>query len=150
MAEPATRTPDVPDFDLYPGGDAGAGAGSNLRPDRELPEVASQARDIGSFRRGRLNETAERLGDAVGMAVTRARALPGELKDRFTLIRGRSSRVAGQKADELKGTANEQVRRARNRIQVLVRDYPLETIAGAAAVGVVLGAGLRMWRSKRG
>src|SRR5437016_1173731 len=85
MAEPVTRTPDFPDFDVYPG--------APPRAERELPEHASRAREVRNrdvHNNDRLNHTAERIGGAVGSAVNQVQ----QMRDRFQVIRGRGTEAA--------------------------------------------------------
>ncbi len=138
MPERLSRTPDIPDFDTYPG---------------ESPERTLPARTTNTSAQPRLQDTAESIGEAVGSAVQKIRELPNQLqslKGRFTVITGRGRAQAGQKTEELKDAAADQVRRARTRAEYLVREYPLRVILGAAGAAFVLGFALRIWRSKRG
>ncbi len=125
MAEPVYRTEPVPYCDPEPV----SGATSNV-------QVA-----------------AERVGDAVGAAVEKVKELPDRLQDmkeRFTVIRGRAqediTNRASELADDLKEQAQVTVDRARLRAQRLKRENPLAVIAGAAVLGLVLGIVLRIWR----
>ncbi len=110
----------------------------------ELPKALPQS-DI--------HAAAERVGDAVGSAVEKVKELPGrlqEMKDRFTVIRGRAQRDLSNRAeeiaDDLKQQAQLTVSRARTRAERLRREQPLAVILGAAAFGMVLGIVLRIWR----
>ena len=97
-----------------------------------------------------LNTTAEKVGNAVGSAVDTVRHLPDrlqEMKERFTVIRGRAKDEAISKAEELKDEAKLKAVEARNRAQRLAHDYPLHTILGAAGIGFIIGVGLRIWRN---
>jgi hypothetical protein len=136
MAEPVLRTPDLPNFDTYP---------APAPADRTLP--AGRPGD------DRLNEAAEQIGSTVGRAIRGVRHLPehlGELKDRFTVIRGRGQRVAEEKAQEIKEAATEQVKRTRRRIDLMISEYPIEMILATAGAAFLLGVSLRIWRSNRG
>jgi len=160
MAERVMKTPDFPNFDVYPN--------SAPRADRELPEHASRARGG-----DRLMETAATIGEAVGSAVYRMQHMQRqvqELRDRFIVIRGRGAEnalesaarlkqtaveraaqlkdAAADRAAHLKNAAGEQVRQARARAERVVHDYPLQVIAGAAAVGLMAGISLRLWRGR--
>lgn len=131
-------------------------------PERELPEHATPSRlgHIPVTPNPRLHSAAESVGTALGTAVTRARHLPDRLQDakaRFTVIRGRKQRDLKESADEavdrirdasveVKAQARETVAQARTRAEHLAHEYPLDFIAGAAAFGVLLGIGLRIWR----
>lgn len=98
-----------------------------------------------------------------------------DAKARFTVIRGRKSqdvqqaaeetvnriREAGtdlteqarERLDDVKEQARERLADARQRVQQarsradhLAHQYPLHVMAGAAAFGMLLGIGLRVWR----
>jgi ElaB/YqjD/DUF883 family membrane-anchored ribosome-binding protein len=159
MAEPVLHTPDTPNFDTYPAPIPAA--------ERTLPP--------GNAGDDRLNEAAEQIGSTVGRAVRTVKQLPdqlGSLKDRFTVIQGRSrgaasekarelkdaagararelKDAAGARARELKDAAGEQLQRTRRRIDEIVDEYPLQVILGAAAIAFLMGISLRVWRSNRG
>jgi ElaB/YqjD/DUF883 family membrane-anchored ribosome-binding protein len=103
-----------------------------------------------------LNEAAESIGTAVGKAVETVQHLPErlqEMKQRFTVIRGRAQRDAGAKTEELKSKAGElkeeaaqRVSLARNRAEHLAHQYPLQTILAMAGLGLLMGIVLRIWR----
>lgn len=124
-------------------------------PNRELPQPGTVA-ELPSARPGpatnhRLNETAEAIGNAVGSAVETVRHLPERLQDmkeRFTVIRGRAQEDAATRAAELKETAQQKAQQARTRAAHLAREYPLQVIAGVAGGAFILGFVLRIWRSK--
>lgn len=136
-----------------------------LDPERELPEHATPS-SLGRFpvdmerTSPRLNRTAESMGSALGAAVSRLRQVPNRLQDakrRFTVIRGRKQQDARAAADEaierireasadVKDKARLTVRDARVRTNQYVHGNPLQAIAGAAALGMLMGAGLRLWR----
>ncbi len=100
-----------------------------------------------------LNNAAETVGEAVGSAVTTVKELPDrlqEMKERFTVIRGRAQQDLKTKAADLADDLKEQAKRtageARTRAQRMSRQQPVAVILGAAAVGMVLGIILRIWR----
>lgn len=96
-----------------------------------------------------LNETAERVGTAVGNVANKVRELPRrieEMKQRLTVVRGRTSEDAKSAAVEWKQTAQERLHVARNRAQFYAHEYPMQVIAGAAGVAFVIGFVLRIWR----
>jgi ElaB/YqjD/DUF883 family membrane-anchored ribosome-binding protein len=97
-----------------------------------------------------LNSAAENIGSAVGSAVENARTRLQEMKQRFTVIRGRAqediSTKATEVAEDLKEQAQRTVTDARSRAERLARQDPFRFIVMAAAVGVVLGITLRIWR----
>jgi hypothetical protein len=97
-----------------------------------------------------LNGAAERLGSALGSAVERVKELPRrleEMKQRFTVIRGRTREDAAAAAAEWNQTARQKLRVARNRAQLLADEHPVEVVLGAAGLAFVVGFMLRIWRS---
>jgi hypothetical protein len=110
--------------------------------------------------RNRFSYTAGSLGNSVGGAVRRMRRLPVQLR----IVGGRSSRKpivesAPGTVDELKEAAQEHLddwrdssRRAiyqfRRRAQEIRNEYPLHTVLAFGAVGFLVGATLRVWRSR--
>jgi ElaB/YqjD/DUF883 family membrane-anchored ribosome-binding protein len=157
MAKPLHRSSDVPSFDTYP-------SGPQLAEDtnRLLPEEAETST---------LEHYGAQLGSAAGVAVLalrraqeRVRNLASEKSARVTDIA--SARVqevreeAATRAEELGRTLRERtfeirrqarngIYRARLRARELQNDYPLQVVIGAGVVGVVIGAGLRIWRANR-
>lgn len=144
MAEPVypnneTRFPAYPE----PGGGPAAGE-ARYHPNLAPVERAATRDNLA------LNSAAENIGSAVGNAVENARTRLQEMKERFTVIRGRAQRdlstKASEVADELKQQAQRTVSDARTRAEHLARRNPLEFIAAAAAFGFVMGIVLRLWR----
>jgi len=100
-----------------------------------------------------LNQAAESIGGAVGKAVQTVQHLPQrvqEMKERFTVIRGRAqadtAAKASQVAEDLKDQARQRLELARTRAQRLAHRYPLQTILAMAGAGLLLGIVLRIWR----
>lgn len=96
-----------------------------------------------------LNTAAENLGNAVGTAVDRVKRLPDrvqEMKQRFTVIRGRTQQNLASSAGDLKDQAQRRVAQVRTRARLLARREPLQVIMAAAVLGCVLGVVLRIWR----
>jgi hypothetical protein len=100
----------------------------------------------------RKREAAETVGTAVGKAVLRVREVPrrmAEMKQRFTVIRGRTREEAASTAGELRENARQKVYEARTRAEYLAHEYPMQFILGAGGTALVLGFALRVWRSSR-
>ena len=102
----------------------------------------------------RLNNTAGSLGSSVGTAVRRLRVV----RRRTDVVSPATDESSGT-MDELKDAAQEHIqdwrdssRRAihefRHHVHRLRYEYPLQTILAFGAVGFVVGAILRTWRSK--
>ncbi len=125
------------------------------RPDRLLEREYPDARPLGEIPgepAPKLRETAETVGSAVGRAVNRARELPhrlAEMKERFTVIRGRAREEAATKAEEAGETARQKLQHAQTRIQHYAHDYPIQFILGVGAGCFALGVIMRIWRSNR-
>lgn len=105
----------------------------------------------------RVESAAGSIGNAVGLAVVTVRELPErlrmkqrlqEMKQRFTLIRGRAQGEAAEKADELRAKAVDKYAEARTRAARLARQYPFGVIAAAAGLGLLVGIALRVWRDR--
>jgi len=110
--------------------------------------------------RYRLSYTAESLGNSVGGAVRRMRRLPGRLR----IVAGRSTgqpiiESSTGTVDNLKEAAQEQfddwrdssrrvIYQLRRRAREIRNDYPLQTVLAFGAAGFLIGATLRVWRSR--
>ena len=126
----------------------------------------------------RLNRAAEVVGGTVGRVVNRARdvsdhsqqAVRGwkeSTKDKIAEMKQdatqaldavqQSAAVGLQQAkekvsegvDTARLNASDKVERARVRARYLVHEYPLQVIAASAALGLLTGIFLRIWRSSR-
>ena len=120
----------------------------------------------------RLNETAERIGSAVGTAVDTVQHLNERLqqmKQRLTSVRGHAregmanaaaewkrnaqqtatewKEAVEEKAEEWRRAAGRRVEATREGADRLTREYPIQTILAIAGGAFVLGAALRIWRS---
>jgi ElaB/YqjD/DUF883 family membrane-anchored ribosome-binding protein len=103
-----------------------------------------------------MNEAAENIGAAVGKAVDTVQHLRDqlqEMKQRFTVIKGRAQQDVTSKAGELKKEAAEKVSEARTRAEQLAHraehlahENPFQVILAMAGIGLVLGIVLRIWR----
>lgn len=151
--ENAQESPYVaPDTDRELRGAEGIRAG---RTDRLLEREYRDSRPLGEIpgeSAPKLRETAETVGSAVGRAVNKARDLPRrltEMKQRFTLIRGRAREDAATTAEEVRETARHKFQQARTRVQHYAHEYPIQFILGIGAAAFVLGSFLRVWRSNR-
>ncbi|MFB3917945.1 MAG: hypothetical protein ACE14M_14545 [Terriglobales bacterium] len=113
----------------------------------EQPELPPSP---GEQAQARMNETAERVGYAVGKASATIWDLPRRLqylKQRFIVIRGRTREDAAAAAAGWRQTAAQRAAQTRTRAQQLAHDYPLHAILGCAAAAFVIGFALRIWRS---
>lgn len=103
----------------------------------------------------RVQGAAETIGSGVGRAVSAVRDLPDrlrlqqrleEMKQRFTVIKGRAQEDALDTAGELKDKASVKWADARTRASRLARQYPFAVVLGAAGAAFILGVALRIWR----
>ena len=128
-------------------------------PHDDITEAAAPESDR------RVRSAGEAVGNAIGIAVSQAKDIPGRLqggmehlKRRFRVITGGgsagsqlSSELAGQAGDGASDAAREAQRRLRyweSRARHYAREYPLQFIAVAAASGFALGFLLRLGRDE--
>lgn len=157
MAEPLHRSSDVPSFDTYPSGPELA-----QEQDRLLPEETESSQ---------LEEYGAQLGSAAGQAVLALRRAQQRVKDlanvkkakvtdiasaRMEQVRDEAAargekwgRIVRERALEWRRQARNGVYRARLRAREIGHDRPTKVVLGAAVLGVVIGAGLRIWRANR-
>ncbi len=117
----------------------GSALGTAVSNVRNLPNTLQDAKARFTVIRGRrkqdiqqtAEETVNRIREAGAEIKEQAREQLGEAKERLADVKDQALR----RADE-----------ARARADRLAHEYPLHVIAGAAAVGMLLGIGLRIWR----
>ena len=149
---------------------SGGLASETIDTDHQLPERAT-SKPLGEWpQSGRLTDrdldpadfssTTDTINNVVGAVVDRAKQIPGfmsdrmvDLKRKFRVIRGRveSGELQGEikdRASELADEASSKARYARSRAEFYARNYPLQFIGGAAAVGFVVGFLLRLGRDE--
>ena len=125
------------------------------RTDRLLEREYPRSRPLGEIPREpapRLHDAAETVGAAVGSAVNKARDLPrqfSEMKERFTIVRGRVREDTATTASELRENAKQKFEQAQTRAEHYAHEFPLQFILGVGAFGFVIGMFLRAWRSNR-
>jgi ElaB/YqjD/DUF883 family membrane-anchored ribosome-binding protein len=151
------------------------GIGSEtIEPDHQLPEQAT-SKPLGEWPQssqrsnrdldpadfsGTTTSVNDTLNNVVSVVVDRAKQIPGfmsdrmvDLKRKFRVVRGQveSGELQGEikdRASELADEASAKARYARSRAEFYARNYPLQFIAGAAAVGFVVGFLLRLGRDE--
>jgi ElaB/YqjD/DUF883 family membrane-anchored ribosome-binding protein len=158
---------DVPTYDTYP-----------AEPPRDIDWQARQDRwRTGGNRNPRLNETAEKIGSAVGEMVNRAqgarrkissaqddaRRSSGskveEIKQRAQEKWANATDVAQHRLDEWKRTARDsaenakeqivqRTREARIKTRAYVEENPHHVILGIAGAAFAVGLAARIWRSR--
>jgi ElaB/YqjD/DUF883 family membrane-anchored ribosome-binding protein len=133
------------------------GAGPPADEPRYHPNMAPMAHSRSSLAASPL---AERVGEVMGSALDSVRTIPDRLQDmreRFTVIRGRAQEDLAARASEVAEDVKERASDARLRAGQLARDLrtraelyarqdPLGFIARAAVAGIALGIALRIWR----
>lgn len=157
MAEPLHSSSDVPNFDTYP-----SGPGLAHEQDRLLPEETESSP---------LEEYGAQLGSAAGQAVLALRRAQQRVRDlastksakvtdiasaRLEQVRDEAAvrgekwgRMVRERATEWRRKARNGVYRARLRAREVANDRPAQVVMGAGVLGVVIGAGLRIWRGSR-
>jgi len=151
MPDPLRNTGDVPTFDNYPA----------PAPEEQEFSASKLGEPIGEDSRqpygtdSNLNATAERIGSTVGNAVgavrRRLQVVPGridEAKERLSEAGGDMREDVRAAAIEWKETAERRLSQARDQARRYANEKPFQVLAGAAVLGFVIGAGLRIWRSK--
>jgi len=150
MPDPLRNTGDVPTFDNYPAPAPGeqvsaAASGGPIGDDSREPYGAGS----------NLNAAAERIGSTVGNAVgavrRRLRVVPrrmDEAKDRLSEAGGDMREDVRAAAIEWRETAERRLSQARDQARRYANEKPFQVLAGAAVLGFVIGAGLRIWRSR--
>ena len=157
MAKPLHHSSDLASFDTYPSGPELADD-----PNRLLPEQAQSSP---------LEEYGAQLGSAAGQAVLALRRAQKKVRDiasekkatvtdiasaRMREIRDEAATRGEQWSITLRERASEWQRQARNalyrarlRAREVKKQDPVHVVIGAGIVGVVIGAGLRIWRASR-
>jgi hypothetical protein len=157
MAKPLHHSSDLASFDTYPSGPELADD-----PNRLLPEQAESSP---------LEEYGAQLGSAAGQAVLALRRAQKKVRDiasekkatvtyiasaRMREIRDEAATRKEQWSITLREHASEWRRQARNalyrarlRAREVKKQDPVHVVIGAGIVGMVIGAGLRIWRASR-
>ncbi len=165
MAKPLHRSSDIPSFDTYPSGpELGERSGNRLEndPNRLLPEEAESTP---------LQDYGAQLGSAAGMAVMALRraqrrvrnmaiekkatvtdiatARVRDVRDQAAEMGEEWGRTVRERATEWRRQARNGMYRARLRAREMQNEYPVHVVIGAGVLGLVIGAGLRIWRANR-
>ena len=151
MPDPLRNTGDVPTFDNYPAPAPGEQELSTSASGGPIGDDSHKPYGAGS----NLNATAERIGSTVGNAVgavrRRLRVVPrrmDEAKDRLSEAGGDMREDVRAAAIEWRETAERRLSQARDQARRYANEKPFQVLAGAAVLGFVIGAGLRIWRSR--
>lgn len=175
MPESLRRSSDVPDFDTYPA--EPPRQEKHIRRDGESA-LEQRARQVGTALGkavATVRRTQEALKDVVAetteVAASEVDALKNKAHQTSARVSGLTDTVkakaedwtaaAVSRAEELRLAAEEKTSalgsrikaeyyRTRIRANQLVRDHPLHVVLAAGALGFLLGAGMRIWRTNRG
>lgn len=117
--------------------------GSNLEPKvAQLPNAPDYSRPRDNTA---LEERAREIGAALGQAVATFRSTRARLKDTAShTADAAASHIAEARQQIKSGYAN-----AKTGARKALHDYPVHVAACAGALGLVLGVGLRLWRSRQ-
>jgi ElaB/YqjD/DUF883 family membrane-anchored ribosome-binding protein len=160
MPDPKYSSSDVPEFSTYPA------------PDHELPEHGTESREeYARYRRSQydryargqtaLDESARKIGWTIGRIIGSVEEIADRARERFSDAQENLKEQISDAPDEARRKLDDASNRAQRKLNELrynaarlrhraVRDYPVQVILAAGAMGVLLGAGLRAWRENRG
>ena len=148
MPEPQRiyNSSDIPEFSSYSASpDEAMGLLEVARPHQGL-DIDAAARRVGEI-----------LGRAALVAIEAKNQLVDAKEAIFDQVDAATYRLRSQvteAAENYSQLAQEKIEQARSRTRHLAktasRDYPVHVILGAAATGLLIGAGLRAWRETRG
>ena len=119
-------------------------AGPPIPPERELPRAPRQEEW-----KGAIQEKVQDLKQAASRAKETTAQVFQDAKQQAVAAATEARDRAGDMYRESRIKTNEVLNRTRSNINHLVNEYPLQVIAGVAAVAFVAGVLLRAWRSSR-
>ena len=99
-----------------------------------------------------LEDRARQLGTAVGRAVAALRNTGTRIRDSGARFKDTASQATDATASPIAGMKREirtGYKDTKTVVQNWVRDCPLQVVLCAAALGLALGAGMRIWRASR-
>jgi ElaB/YqjD/DUF883 family membrane-anchored ribosome-binding protein len=137
---------DVPDYGTYPEspGEVTSSEGIRARSNAPLVEDSGSRADG-----GKVAQLRDKAADVLDQAASRARDLKDEAIDRAAEMKDQAMATGGRWMESARDRASDLGRDIRGYSRVAVRDYPIHVIVGAAAIGLLLGIGLRVWRENR-
>jgi Sec-independent protein translocase protein TatA len=142
MTEPQRySSSDVPEYASYPASPEEAIGRARVT---ELPSGEGDSN---------IESAARNIGSALGRAVNRVRETRDEVRNRVDEATYRLRSQAQEASRNYSELAQEKIDTARSSAQSFARrattDYPVHVILAAAVAGVLIGAGLRIWRENR-
>jgi ElaB/YqjD/DUF883 family membrane-anchored ribosome-binding protein len=151
MPDPLRKTGDIPTYDSYPAPsvqEPGVGKALYDQPLEDIGRPESQTAR-------KLNATAERVGNAIGNAVGAVRRRLEVVPRRIDEAKERLSEAGGDMREDVRAAAAEWKQTAQRRLtdaRIQARSYayekPFHVVGAAAALGLAVGVGLRIWRSR--
>lgn len=157
MAKPLHHSSDIASFDTYPSGPELADDPNRLLPEKtessqlehygaQLGSAAGQA--VVALRRAQqkvLDIAAEKKATVTSIASARMQ----EIRDEASTRGEEWSITLRERASEWRRQARNAIYRARLRAREVEKQDPVHIVIGAGIAGVVIGAGLRIWRASR-
>lgn len=123
------------------------------RSQRQLKDIGAEKADEANARINVLADTArtkaQEAASRIGEMADAARARSQELMEEAAARAQESKQAALNRASELRERAKINYYRARLRANQIARDYPVQVVLAAGAVGMLVGIGLRIWRANR-
>ena len=158
MTEPLRKyhSSDVPEYSSYP-----------AEPDRPVAAIEFQAVSeldaMPAVDQGSIEESARKVGHALGRVVKAVRDLPHSLRGRvrgieddIDIARTTAEQTFSDARNKLASAARRSLREARKgaghlrrKVAHTTNEYPVETLAVVGIAGVIAGVGLRIWRENR-
>jgi ElaB/YqjD/DUF883 family membrane-anchored ribosome-binding protein len=115
-----------------------------LDPERELPSRGTSGRPM-----GKVVEWRRVAGEKLEQAKESAAEIAEQAATRASVVYAEAGQSISRAYEGGKDRAEKMVRHARQRATFYAENYPLQVIAVAAGAGFVVGALLRVWRSRR-
>ncbi len=152
MNEALRRTPDTPDFDTYPSAPPDSGNSGSLLEQRarQIGSVVGKAVVVARQAQDKLKNVSGDVEKSVSDLAGTAKAKANELAEEITARASDVQCVAQEKTAKLLDEIGYGMYRARYRMNRLFRRYPIEVVLAAGAIGLVIGAALRLGRSNHG
>jgi ElaB/YqjD/DUF883 family membrane-anchored ribosome-binding protein len=174
VAKRLDRSSDVPDFDAYPAnppkdkgflrtdssngleerarqvGNAMGKAVVAMRKTQErMKDIANQTGEAAASRITHVKNMAEETASRVGNISETMKAKAQEWTETATARADEFCHATVERVSEVGSQIKNGYYRTRLRANQVVREYPLQIVLIAGAIGFLLGVGLRIWRMNR-